>query len=48
MHVALTVELTSWVLGFGKEAEVLEPDEMRQTIESEAREMMRMYQGRDQ
>ena len=48
MNVALTVELTSWVLSFGKDAEVLGPAELRQTIESEAREMARMYQGRDQ
>ena len=35
MEVAGTVELTSWVLGFGDKAEVLEPENLREQISAE-------------
>jgi len=43
MEVALTVDLKSWILGFGKDAEVLEPDELRKSVAEEIREMAGMY-----
>ena len=36
MRVADTLELRRWVLSFGSEAEVLEPESMRQEIHHEA------------
>ena len=36
MRVADTLELRHWVLSFGSEAEVLEPESLRQEIRHEA------------
>ena len=38
-----TEELKSWVLGFGKEAEVLEPESLREAIVAEVRKMLDSY-----
>lgn len=35
MEVSGTVELASWVLGFGDQAEVLEPESLREQIGAE-------------
>jgi len=43
MDVALTVELTSWILGFGRDASVNEPPELREIIMAEVQHMMRDY-----
>ena len=44
MDVALTVELTSWILGFGKNANVAEPADLRRMIAEEIGEMSRTYE----
>ncbi len=36
-------EISWWILGYGDQAEVLEPDELRQLIASQAAHMMRKY-----
>jgi predicted DNA-binding transcriptional regulator YafY len=36
-------EISQWILGFGENAEVLEPKELRDKIESTARKLSRMY-----
>ena len=43
MDVALTVELTSWILGFGADAEVLHPPELRASVAAEIRAMTDVY-----
>jgi len=43
MDVALTVELHSWILGFGPDAEVLEPAELRQAVAGRIRAMGEVY-----
>lgn len=43
MDVALTVELTSWILGFGRDAEVVHPHALRTEIAIEARDTMLAY-----
>jgi len=45
MNVALTVELTSWVLSFGKDAEVLGPEVLRETVANEIAKASRLYRG---
>ena len=47
MTVALTVELTSWILSFGKDAEVLEPDELRRSVAEESASMAALYSGNE-
>jgi len=43
MDVAGTVELHSWVLGFGDQAEVLEPEQLREEILAELRQAVGRY-----
>ena len=45
MTVAGTVELQSWILSFGKTVEVLEPEELREAVADEIREMTGLYSG---
>ena len=40
MRVADTLELRRWVMSFGSEAEVLEPDSLRQEIRNEAQAIL--------
>jgi proteasome accessory factor B len=44
MNVALTVELTSWILGFGGDAEVLAPTSLNAAIQREARAILEKYE----
>jgi hypothetical protein len=37
------LELKRWILGFGQEAEVLEPKELRQAIRQEAEALLTQY-----
>lgn len=37
-------EIKRWVLQYGGEAEVIEPENLRETIKMEARQMLRLYQ----
>jgi predicted DNA-binding transcriptional regulator YafY len=46
MDVRGTVELVSWVLGFGGTAEVVEPASLRDQIAAELRDATRIYAGR--
>ncbi|MDO4557911.1 MAG: WYL domain-containing transcriptional regulator [Planctomycetia bacterium] len=39
-------EIVWWVLGYGSEVEVLEPDELRRMVEWHARKMVTMYRDR--
>jgi predicted DNA-binding transcriptional regulator YafY len=43
LEVADTVELKRWILGFGQEAEVLEPKELRQAVRQEAEGLVTKY-----
>ena len=43
MQVALTVELRSWILGFGPQAEVLEPTELREEVAEAVRSLAAVY-----
>lgn len=43
LEVADTLELKRWILGFGQEAEVLEPKELRQAIRKEAEALLDKY-----
>lgn len=43
MEVSGTVELVSWVLGFGRQAEVLEPDSLREELALELRGAAKRY-----
>jgi predicted DNA-binding transcriptional regulator YafY len=43
-NVAVTPELTQWVLGFGAGVEVIKPVELRQTIENESWKILGVYQ----
>lgn len=44
LRVLDTVELRSWILGWGEAVEVLEPDELRQEIAEIARAILDIYQ----
>jgi predicted DNA-binding transcriptional regulator YafY len=46
MEVRGTVEVTSWVLGFGATAEVLEPPELRAAVRAELRAAEARYARR--
>jgi predicted DNA-binding transcriptional regulator YafY len=43
--LSTTVEIKSWVLGFGGNAVVIEPEELRAEIAREMEQMIRAYQG---
>ena len=43
LEVADTLDLKRWILGFGQEAEVLEPKELRQAIRQEAEALLTQY-----
>jgi predicted DNA-binding transcriptional regulator YafY len=43
MEVTGTVDVKRWILSFGKDAEVLEPEHLRQAIAAEAEEMLKTY-----
>lgn len=43
MHVAVNVELVSWVLSFGQDARVLGPDSLRDQVAAHARAMAATY-----
>ncbi|MDX1932746.1 MAG: WYL domain-containing protein [Capsulimonadales bacterium] len=43
LHVALTEDLTRWILGYGAEVEVMEPAELRQTIRQELHRLKTIY-----
>jgi predicted DNA-binding transcriptional regulator YafY len=45
MEVRGTVEVVSWVLGFGDKATVVEPPELRQALTAEVERMTRAYAG---
>jgi len=44
LRVLITVELRSWILGWGEKVEVLEPEELREEIAETARAMLDVYQ----
>jgi predicted DNA-binding transcriptional regulator YafY len=44
MNLSLTVELLSFILGWGEKVEVMEPKELRQEILETARGMVKIYQ----
>jgi len=44
LSVTNTVELYSWILGWGEKVEVLEPKELRQQMIETARTMLNIYQ----
>jgi len=46
LRVTDTVELCSWILGWGEYVEVLEPKELREEIVNTARNMVKVYQKR--
>ena len=46
LRVTDTVELYSWILGWGEKVKVLEPPELRQDIIETAREMLAVYYGK--
>ena len=43
MDVALTVELTSWILGFGRDAKVIAPEFLRSSVREEIEAMSAVY-----
>ena len=43
MEVTGTVDVKRWILSFGKDAEVMEPEHLRQAVAAEAKEMMNTY-----
>ena len=43
LKVIDTVELYSWILGWGEKVEVLEPDELREEIIETAKAMLDVY-----
>jgi predicted DNA-binding transcriptional regulator YafY len=43
MEVRGLVEVMSWVLGFGRHAEVLEPEHLRQAVAAELEATARRY-----
>ena len=47
LEVADTAEIKSWILGFGREAEVLEPLSLREEIRSEAEAILRRLEKTD-
>ena len=45
-QLSSTVEIKSWVLGFGANAVVIEPKELRLAIALELEQLIKAYQGR--
>ena len=45
MHVGLSPDLVQWVLGWGAEAEVLAPKELRQRVREAAAALAQVYRG---
>jgi predicted DNA-binding transcriptional regulator YafY len=45
VHVRLTPEVKAWILGFGADAEVLGPAELRLEVAQDAQRLSRMYGG---
>jgi len=41
--VAVTDEIKSWIMNWGAKAEVLEPEYLREEIQSEVEEMQKRY-----
>jgi predicted DNA-binding transcriptional regulator YafY len=44
-QLSSTVEIKSWVLGFGANAIVIEPEELRLAIALELEQLIKVYQG---
>jgi predicted DNA-binding transcriptional regulator YafY len=44
LRVTDTVDLYSWILGWGEKIEVLEPEELREEVMNTAKKMMEIYQ----
>lgn len=47
LNVAETAEIKGWILGFGQEAEVLEPASLREEIRAEAEAFLRRLEVSD-
>ena len=47
LKVTDTVELKSWILGWGEKVEVLEPEELRQEVIETARAMLKVYEEKE-
>lgn len=45
MQVAATIELITWLLGFGADAELLEPPELRQRVQQTLHRAIRAYES---
>jgi len=43
LRVAGTEEIRRWVLGYGAEAEVLEPTSLREALAEEAKKLAKIY-----
>lgn len=43
LDVAITPDLVNWILGFGSDAEVLEPERLIEKVEAEARKVCDLY-----
>jgi len=46
LRVVDTVELLSWIMGWGELVEVLEPKELRKEVLNTAKRMVKVYQER--
>ena len=44
-EVAVTDELTAWILSWGAQAEVLEPLQLREALRREAQALLETYSG---
>jgi len=44
-QLSSTVEIKSWVLSFGANAVVIEPEELRRAIALELEQLIKLYQG---
>lgn len=47
-HLSAAEEIKRWVLGFGKEAEVLEPEGLRQEMAQELRTLLSQYRASEE
>lgn len=48
LHLSVTEEIKRWVLGFGKEAEVLEPEELRKEMAQELQTLLSQYRASEE